>query len=179
MLNHGISTAGLFLVVGFLYNRRHTKEISQFGGLIKPAPILAGFYLLISLSSLAFPGTNGFVGELLILLGTAKGAIEWRLWYLIPALFGVLLGAAYLFWLYKRVMLGEITDSENSTIVDLSRCETGICAALAVMILWVGIYPMPFVKISEGSVSYVLSRLSAAPLDDINRLWVKEEITIR
>ena len=167
MLNHGISTAGLFLVVGFLYNRRHTKEISQFGGLAQQVPILAGFYLLISLSSLAFPGTNGFAGELLILSGAAK--IK-NLLYLIPAIIGVLLGAAYTFWLYQRVMLGEIVHEENKILFDLNRREIGICAALAVMILWVGIYPMPFVKISEGSVEYVLSRLSATPLEETNRL---------
>ncbi len=172
MLNHGISTSGLFWVVGFLYNQRHTKEIAKFGGLAKQVPILAGFYLLISLSSLAFPGTNGFVGELLILFGAAKNTAAGVLWYLIPAILGVLLGAAYLFWLYQRVMLGEITDAENRTLIDLNCREIGICTALAVMILWVGIYPMPFVKISEGAVEYVVSRLSATPLEDTNQLMV-------
>ncbi|MBI3598192.1 MAG: NADH-quinone oxidoreductase subunit M [Nitrospirae bacterium] len=169
MINHGISTSGLFFVVGFLYNRRHTKEISQFGGLSAQVPILAGFYLLIALSSLAFPGTNGFVGELLILFGAAKNT---HLFYLIPAIFGVLLGAAYTFWLYQRVMLGEIVHEENRTLPELNRREIGICTALAMMILWVGIYPMPFVKISEGSIGYVLSRLSATPLEETNKLLV-------
>jgi len=171
MINHGVSTAGLFFVVGFLYLRRHTKEISQFGGLAKQVPILAGFYLLIALSSLAFPGTNGFVGELLILFGAAKMT---NLLYLIPAIFGVLLGAAYTFWLYQRVMLGEIVHEENRTLPELNRREIGICATLAVVILWMGFYPMPFVKISEGSVGYVLSRLSAGPLDETNKLLAKK-----
>jgi NADH-quinone oxidoreductase subunit M len=175
MLNHGIATSGLFLVVGFLYNRRHTKEISQFGGLAAQVPILSGFYLLISLASLAFPGTNGFVGELLILFGAAKNTMAGALFYLIPAIVGVLLGAAYTFWLYQRVMLGEIVHEENRTLPELNRREIGICAALAVMILWVGFYPMPFLKISEGSVDYVLSRLSAGPLKNSNRLLVRGE----
>jgi NADH-quinone oxidoreductase subunit M len=167
MINHGISTAGLFFVVGFLYLRRHTKEISQFGGLSQKMPILARFYLLIALSSLAFPGTNGFVGELLILLGAGK---QTQLLYLIPAIFGVLLGAAYTFWLYQRVMLGEVTQDENKTIPELNRIEIGICTALAVAILWMGIYPMPFVKISEGSVAYVLGRLTSVSLEEPNRV---------
>jgi NADH-quinone oxidoreductase subunit M len=169
MFNHGISTAGLFFVVGFLYNRRHTKEIAKFGGLSKSAPLLAGFYLLISLSSLAFPGTNGFVGELLILFGTAEGHRA----YLIPALFGVLLGAAYLFWLYQRTMLGEITDPVNKTIADLEHREIGVCIGLAVMILWVGIYPMTFVKVTDGSVKYLLSRLSTVSHSEPPPLLVK------
>ncbi len=172
MINHGISTSGLFLVVGFLYNRCHTKLIAKFGGLAKPVPILAGFYLLISLSSLAFPGTNGFVGELLILLGAAENHLP----YLIPAIFGVLLGAAYLFWLYQRVMLGEVTE-ENATLIDLNRREIGICAALTAVILWVGIYPTPFVRITDGSVGYLISRMEAGPLEEAAPLLVKNDGT--
>ena len=168
MFNHGISTAGLFFVVGFLYNRRHTKEIAQFGGVSKQVPILAGFYLLISLSSLAFPGTNGFVGELLILFGTA----EMHRAYLVPALFGILLGAAYIFWLFQRTMLGEITHPENQTLPDLDRREIGICVGLAVVILWMGIYPMAFMKVTNGSVKYVISRLSSIPLRELPPLRV-------
>ncbi|MEK7748024.1 MAG: NADH-quinone oxidoreductase subunit M [Nitrospirota bacterium] len=164
MFNHGISTAGLFFVVGFLYNRRHTKEIAAFGGLSKQMPVLAGFYLLISLSSLAFPGTNGFVGELLILFSVVE---EGRtLYYLIPAIAGVLLGASYLFWLYQRVMLGEITHEENRSLSDINRWEMSICAGLAVFILWVGFYPLPFIKTTEGSVEYVLSRTTMSPSEE-------------
>ena len=158
MFNHGISTAGLFFVVGFLYNRFHTKKISRFGGIAKQVPFLASFYLLISLSSLAFPGTNGFVGELYILLGTAENHRP----YLIPALLGVLLGAAYIFWLYQRTMLGEIVHPENQTIADLNRKEISICAGLAVIILWMGLYPMSFINVTDSSVKYVISRLDGA-----------------
>ena len=155
MLNHGISTAGLFLVVGFLYERRHTRSIAEYGGLGRRLPIFAAFYLIISLSSMAFPGTNGFVGELLILLGAAK--LDWRL--AVAAILGVLLGAAYLLWLYQRVMMGEITNPKNEKIPDLDRREIGICVALAVMIFWVGLFPMPFLKVMEGSVDFVARRV--------------------
>ncbi|TAK04524.1 MAG: NADH-quinone oxidoreductase subunit M [Candidatus Manganitrophaceae bacterium] len=155
MLNHGISTAGLFLVVGFLYERRHTRAITEYGGLGKRLPIFAAFYLMISLSSMAFPGTNGFVGELLILVGAAK--LDWRL--AVTAILGVLLGAAYLLWLYQRVMMGEITNPKNEKIPDLDRREIGICVALAVMIFWVGVFPMPFLKVMDGSIDFVTQRV--------------------
>lgn len=160
MLNHGISTAGLFLIVGFLYERRHTRAIAEYGGLGKRLPIFAAFYLIISLSSMAFPGTNGFVGELLILLAAAK--LDGRL--LATAIIGVLLGAAYLLWLYQRVIMGEITNPKNETIPDLDRREIGICLALAVMIFWVGIYPTPFLKKMDGSIDYLTQRLGAGAI---------------
>jgi NADH-quinone oxidoreductase subunit M len=156
MLNHGISTAGLFLVVGFLYERRHTRAIAEYGGLGRRLPIFAAFYMIISLSSMAFPGTNGFVGELLILVGAAK--LDWRL--TVTAILGVLLGAAYLLWLYQRVMMGPITNPKNEKIPDLDRREIGICMALAVMIFWVGIYPMPFLKVMDGSIDFVTRRVA-------------------
>ncbi|MBI3802484.1 MAG: NADH-quinone oxidoreductase subunit M [Nitrospirae bacterium] len=163
MLNHGISTAGLFLIVGFLYERRHTRAISEYGGLGKRLPIFAAFYLMISLSSMAFPGTNGFVGELLILVGAAR--LDWRL--TLTAILGVLLGAAYLLWLYQRVMMGEITNPKNKTIPDLDAREIGICVALAVMIFWVGIYPMPFLKVMDGSIDFVTQRVGGTIADPI------------
>ncbi|HLG22595.1 MAG TPA: NADH-quinone oxidoreductase subunit M, partial [Candidatus Manganitrophaceae bacterium] len=155
MINHGISTSGLFLVVGFLYERRHTRSISEYGGLSKQVPILAAFYLIISLSSMAFPGTNGFVGEFLILLGAFKS--DWR--FAVPAMVGVLLGAAYLLWLYQRTMMGNLENPKNRSLPDLDRREIGVCAALAVMILWIGVYPSPFLKIIDGSVEFIASRV--------------------
>lgn len=157
MINHGVSTAGLFLVVGFLYERRHTRAISEYGGLGKRVPILAAFYLMISLSSMAFPLTNGFVGELLILVGAFKS--DWR--YGTLAIVGVLLGAAYLLWLYQRTMMGELKNPKNKTLLDLDMREIGICVALAVMILWMGIYPSPFLKMMDGSIQYITARVDA------------------
>jgi len=158
MINHGISTSGLFFVVGFLYNRRHTRAISEYGGLAKQVPILAGFYLIISMSSLAFPGTNGFVGELMILLGAMK--TNWLIASF--AFIGVLLAGAYLLWLYQRIMMGELSNPENKKLVDLDRIEIGICTALVVVILWMGIYPFPFLKMMDGSVTFITNRLNAA-----------------
>ena len=158
MINHGISTSGLFFIVGFLYNRRHTREISEYGGLAKQVPILAGFYLVISLSSLAFPGTNGFVGELLILMGAMENS--WQL--AAPAFIGVLLAGAYLLWLYQRLMMGELNNPKNKNLLDLDRIEIGICTALVVVILWMGIYPFPFLKMMDGSVQFITDRLETS-----------------
>lgn len=158
MINHGISTSGLFFVVGFLYNRRHTRDIAEYGGLAKQVPILAGFYLIISLSSLAFPGTNGFVGELMILIGAMK--TNWHI--AAPAFIGVLLAGAYLLWLYQRLMMGELNNPKNKTLLDLDHIEIGICSALVVVILWMGIYPFPFLKMMDGSVQFITQRLSTA-----------------
>ncbi|MFQ5588350.1 MAG: NuoM family protein [Nitrospiria bacterium] len=155
MINHGISTSGLFFIVGFLYNRRHTRDIKEYGGLAKQVPILAGFYLVISMSSLAFPGTNGFVGELLILLGAMKQ--NWQI--AAPAFVGVLLAGAYLLWLYQRTMMGELDNPKNKNLVDLDRIEIGICTALVVVILWMGIYPFPFLRMMDGSVTFITDRM--------------------
>ncbi len=157
MVNHGISTAGLFLVVGFLYNRRHTRAISEYGGLAKRLPILATFYLIISLSSMALPGTNGFVGEFLILSGAAKS--DWR--YAAVAMGGVLLGAAYLLWLFKRVMMGPLSNPKNESLPDLNGREIGICTALAILIFWIGLFPGPFLSATDGSARFIASRLHA------------------
>ncbi len=158
MINHGISTAGLFFVVGFLYDRRHTRAIAEYGGLAKPLPILATFYLIISLSSMALPGTNGFVGEFLILSGAAKR--DWR--YAIAAMGGVLLGAAYLLWLFKRVMMGKISNPKNETLPDLNLREGAVCAALAILIFWIGLAPAPFLSATDGTARFIASRLQPA-----------------
>ena len=120
MLNHGVSTGALFLAVGMLYDRRHTHEIKEFGGLATPMPVLMSFFLFIALSSLALPPLNGFIGEFLILIGTfAAGHHQWASW----AASGAVLSAIYLLWAYQRVALGEVTVEKNRTLPDASRAS--------------------------------------------------------
>jgi NADH-quinone oxidoreductase subunit M len=135
MLAHGISTGALFLLVGMLYDRRHTFEISEYGGLSTPMPKLAAFFLFVALSSLGLPMLNGFVGEFLILLGTYQHHWQWTSW----AALGVILSACYLLWSYQRVFFGAITQEKNRTLPDASAREKWILATLAVVTLWMGI----------------------------------------
>jgi NADH-quinone oxidoreductase subunit M len=135
MLAHGISTGGLFLLVGMLYDRRHTFEMSQFGGLATPMPRLAAFFLFVALSSLGLPMLNGFVGEFLILLGTYQVRWGWAAW----AATGVILSACYLLWAYQQVFFGEITVEKNRTLPDTSARERAILVTMAVITLWMGI----------------------------------------
>ena len=135
MLAHGISTGALFLLVGMLYDRRHTFEISEYGGLSTPMPKLAAFFLFVALSSLGLPMLNGFVGEYLILLGTYQRHWGWASW----AALGVILSACYLLWSYQRVFFGEITVEKNRTLPDASTREKWILTTMAAVTLWMGI----------------------------------------
>jgi len=135
MLAHGISTGALFLLVGMLYDRRHTFEISEYGGLATPMPRLSAFFLFAALSSLGLPILNGFVGEYLILLGTYAANWKWATW----AASGVILSACYLLWAYQRVFFGEVTHEKNRSLPDASTRERGILFAMAVVTLWMGV----------------------------------------
>jgi NADH-quinone oxidoreductase subunit M len=135
MLAHGISTGGLFLLVGMLHDRRHTFEISEYGGLATPMPHLAAFFLFVALSSMGLPMLNGFVGEYLILLGTYQRHWGWATW----AATGVILSACYLLWSYQRVFFGEVTHDKNRDLPDTSAREKWMLVALAVVTLWMGI----------------------------------------
>ena len=140
MLNHGISTGSLFLIVGMIYERRHTRLIADFGGLSKVMPVYAIFFMIVTLSSIGLPGTNGFVGEFLILLGAFQSNIV----YGVLAATGVILGAAYMLWMFQRVMFGKITRPENEKLQDLSAREITILVPMVIMIFLMGIYPKLF-----------------------------------
>jgi NADH-quinone oxidoreductase subunit M len=135
MLAHGISTGALFLLVGMLYDRRHTFEIAQYGGLATPMPRLSAFFLFAVLSSLGLPMLNGFIGEYLILVGTYIAHWQWAAW----AATGVILSACYLLWSYQRVFYGEVTVEKNKTLPDATERERFILATMCAVILWMGI----------------------------------------
>jgi NADH-quinone oxidoreductase subunit M len=140
MVNHGLSTGGLFLIVGLIYERRHTKEIAQFGGLAHVMPVYATLTLVIFLASMGLPLLNGFVGEFMILQGAFAANRVWAYW----AVSGVVLGAAYLLWLYQRVFWGKVTHEENRHLVDLNGRELATLVPLVVLCVWIGVYPKPF-----------------------------------
>jgi NADH-quinone oxidoreductase subunit M len=158
MINHGISTGALFLLVGMLYEQRHTRLISDFGGLARQMPLYAAFFMIVALSSLALPGTNGFVGEFLILVG----AFKLKKLYAVLAALGVILSAVYLLWMYQRVMFGELKNPENRKLKDLSLREVFVLFPLLIMIFWIGVYPGPFLDKIKPSVDHLMLRVRKA-----------------
>src|SRR5215469_10041090 len=147
MLNHGISTGALFVLVGVLYDRRHTHLIREFGGLATPLPVIAAFFLFVSLSSAGLPMLNGFIGEFLILSGTFTRHASWAS----AAAVGIILSAVYLLWAYQRVFFGDVTQEKNRSLWDADRRERLMLAAMAVLILWMGIGSVGFTRRTEAS----------------------------
>ncbi len=162
MFSHGVSTGALFILVGMLYDRRHTRLISDFGGLATPIPVYATFFMIVTLSSLGLPMLNGFVGELLIILG----AFHYRVVFGAFAAVGVVLAAVYLLWMYQRVFLGEVTHDVNRSLKDCDGREKLILCVVVLVILAMGVYPRPFLRRMDPMVSAVLQRLEpgAAPM---------------
>jgi NADH-quinone oxidoreductase subunit M len=149
MVNHGLSTGGLFLVVGILYERRHTKAIAEFGGLAHVMPVYATLTLILFLASMGLPLLNGFIGEFMILQAAFSANRVWAYW----AVSGVVLGAAYLLWLYQRVFWGKITHEENRHLKDVSPRELATLVPLVAFCLWIGVYPKPFLEFLHAPVA--------------------------
>ncbi|HYG98164.1 MAG TPA: NADH-quinone oxidoreductase subunit M [Terriglobales bacterium] len=164
-INHGISTGALFLIVGILYERRHTREIAEYGGISTVMPVYATITLIMFMSSMGLPLLNGFVGEFTILQGTFMENKAWAAW----AVPGVVLAAAYLLWLYQRVYFGPVTNPKNEKLNDLSGREIATFVPLIVLALWIGLYPKPFFQILDQPVRQIVATarpdypLNAAP----------------
>src|SRR5262249_14965195 len=158
MVNHGLSTGALFLLVGMLYDRCHTRMLADFGGLAKVIPVFAGFLMVVCLSSLGLPGLNGFVGEFLVLLGAFQSVPT----FAVLGALGVILSAVYLLWMYQRAMFGEVTHDRNKTLVDLTAREIAILVPVVLVIVWIGVYPHPFLQRLEASTRAVVERVTAA-----------------
>src|SRR5215210_1722102 len=155
MLNHGVSTGGLFLIVGMLSDRRHTRLIAEFGGLKKVVPHLVAVFLIVTLSSIGLPGLNGFVGEFLILLG----AYRWSPRAAAFAATGVVLSATYMLWMFQRVNYGPVTHAENAAMPDLTGREILYLAPIVLLCFWIGLYPRPFFRILEKPINYVVAKV--------------------
>ena len=155
MINHGISTGALFLLVGIIYERRHTRMIAEYGGISKQMPLYATYFLIITMSSIGLPALNGFIGEFTILVGAF--ARSW-VWATFGAL-GIVLGAAYMLWMYQRVFFGPLDNPENAKLQDLDRREIAYLLPLVVLCFWIGLYPGPFFRILEKPVDYVVAKV--------------------
>jgi NADH-quinone oxidoreductase subunit M len=157
-VNHGITTGALFLLVGMIYDRRHTKKIADFGGLAQPMPIFAGLFLFTAFASIGLPGLNGFVGEFLVLIGSFPSLPI----FTIIAASGVVLAAIYLLWAYERAFTGVPDKPENAKLADLDLREKLLLAPLVVLMLLLGLYPKVLLDRVEPSTEAVLNRIEAA-----------------
>ena len=157
-INHGISTGGLFLLVGVVYERRHTREISEYGGLSKVMPAYAAIFLVMTMSSIGLPALNGFIGEILILQGIF---VVNKMWAAFAAT-GIVLGAAYMLWLYQRTMFGTIDNPKNENLPDLNLREWATFIPLLILAVWIGLYPKPFIDRLDSSVVRVMTRVNSA-----------------
>src|SRR5580704_17384258 len=154
MVSHGLISGALFLCVGVLYDRMHSRQISDYGGVINTMPIFAAFMVLFALANIGLPGTSGFVGEFLVILASFKAS----LWYSLLAATTLVLGAAYTLWLVKRVVFGPVGNSKVAALTDLNGREFGILAVLAIAVLLVGIWPAPLLKIMEPTIHHLVDQ---------------------
>jgi NADH-quinone oxidoreductase subunit M len=164
MINHGISTGALFLIVGMIYERRHTREMNAFGGLWKIMPIYGAFTLIVTLSSMGLPGLNGFVGEFTILLGAFGSEVLGSYWYAGLAALGVIMAAVYMLYMFQKLFLGPVVHEENKTLKDINWREIAILVPLLILIFWIGLYPKPFFSLMEPSVANLVSIIQSAAI---------------
>jgi NADH-quinone oxidoreductase subunit M len=164
MVNHGLSTGALFLLVGMLYERRHSRLIPDFGGLWAVIPVFSAILMVVTFSSIGLPGLNGFVGEFLILVG----AFQWNRAAAVLGTAGIVFAAVYLLWMYQRVVFGELRHEENRRLPDLNAREIWTLVPILILIVWIGVYPKPFTAVTETAVAELLQvvrdkRVAAPP----------------
>ncbi|UCF28488.1 MAG: NADH-quinone oxidoreductase subunit M [Chloroflexota bacterium] len=164
MVNHGISTGALFLIVGMIYERRHTRDMDAFGGLWKVMPVYAVLTLIVTLSSMGLPGLNGFVGEFTILLGAFGSEVLRNPWFAALAAIGVILAAVYLLYMFQKLFLGPVDKEENRKLLDMNFREIVTLVPLLILIFWIGLYPSPFFNLMEASVAKLVESIQVAAM---------------
>jgi NADH-quinone oxidoreductase subunit M len=180
MLNHGISTGALFLLVGFIYERRHTRAITEFGGIANVMPVYATIFVITTMSSIGLPFLNGFVGEFLTMIGMWQStalpisqAVNWNHVATMFAGTGVIFAAVYLLWMVQRVFFGKITNAKNRGLSDLSWRELGLMAPLLFLMVYMGVYPAPFLNRSKEAVVAIGERVSGTPGGTIEKAEIE------
>jgi len=155
MINHGISTGALFLLIGMIYERKHSRDIASYGGIARVVPLFAALLTVVSLSSIGLPGTNGFVGEFLVLVGAFKPYPVFTIF----ATTGVIFAAAYLLWAIQRILFNPLDKKENEHIPDLNWREVSLMIPLVAVIIWLGVYPAPVLRRMEAASQALVSRV--------------------
>jgi NADH-quinone oxidoreductase subunit M len=173
MVNHGLTTGALFILVGMIYERRHTREIDEFGGLAKVMPVFAGAFLFVSFASIGLPGLNGFVGEFLVLVGSYLALPA----YAIAGALGVVLAAVYLLWAYQRMFTGPLEKPENKALGDIDLRERLVLLPIVVLVFFLGLYPKPALERIEPSVQVVLDRIEQVTDYDVPEFGVEADLT--
>ncbi len=161
MINHGLSTGALFLLVGMIYERTHTRKIADYGGIAKIVPFFSFAFLFTSLSSIGLPGLNGFVGEFLILIGSFKSTILGSWWFTVFAATGVIFAAVYMLWMYKKVVFGEVTNPKLNELTDLNFREKLVLIPIFIFIIWIGIYPSTFLNVSTKTTEKIINQVTS------------------
>lgn len=160
MISHGFISGAMFLCVGVLYDRLHSRQIADYGGVVNKMPIFAAFFMLFAMANAGLPGTSGFVGEFMVIMG----AIEVNFWYAFFAAMTLILGAAYTLWMYKRVIFGAVANSNVEGLEDISKREFMLLAILAIAVLWLGVYPFPLTEIMHATVDNLLEHMTHSKL---------------
>jgi NADH-quinone oxidoreductase subunit M len=161
MISHGLVSGALFLCVGVVYDRLHTREIARYGGLVSNMPRYAVIFMFMMLASVGLPGTSGFVGEFLVLMG----AFQANTWVALLATVGIILGAAYMLFLYRRIVFGKLTKADLRDLLDLSPREVAVFAPIVVLVLWLGVYPQPVLDIFGPTVEHLIRNYQTALAD--------------
>ena len=160
MVSHGFIAAAMFLCVGVLYDRMHTREISAYGGVINTMPLFAGFSVFFAMANAGLPGTSGFVGEFMVILESFQA----NFWYAFLAATTLILGAAYSLWMVKRVVFGEVSNDNVAALEDLNQREFWLLTVLALIVLIIGLWPAPLIDVMHSSVEHLLTQVSQSKL---------------
>jgi NADH-quinone oxidoreductase subunit M len=160
MISHGFVSGALFLCIGVLYDRMHSRNIADYGGVVNTMPVFAAFFMLFAMANSGLPGTSGFVGEFTVILGAVKA----NFWYAFAAASTLVFGAAYTLWMYKRVIFGAVANHHVAELADLTLREKVIFAILALTVLGMGLYPLPFGEIMHASVNELLVHVARSKL---------------
>jgi NADH-quinone oxidoreductase subunit M len=160
MISHGFVSGALFLCIGVLYDRMHSRNIADYGGVANTMPVFAAFFMLFAMANSGLPGTSGFVGEFMVIMGAVKA----NFWYALLAASTLIFGAAYTLWMYKRVIFGAVANSHVAELTDITLREKLVFAILALTVLGMGLYPLPFTEIMHVSVSDLLVHLARSKL---------------
>ncbi|SDY06442.1 NADH-quinone oxidoreductase subunit M [Nitrosomonas sp. Nm33] len=160
MISHGFISGAMFLCVGVLYDRLHSRQIADYGGVINKMPIFAAFFMLFAMANSGLPGTSGFVGEFMVIMGT----IQVNFWYAFFAAMTLILGASYTLWMYKRVIFGAVANANVEALEDISKREFMLLAILALAVLWLGVYPLPLTEIMQATIGNLLEHMTISKL---------------